>query len=51
MTEGPLSAALSAQVQDLAAAAASADGVAPLSEDVLLQVRHGSEARSRDLVV
>lgn len=51
ITEGPLSAALSAQVQDLAAAAASADGVAPLSEDVLLQVRHGSEARSRDLVV
>jgi mycothiol synthase len=39
ITEGPLSPGLSAQVQDLAAAAARADGVAPLSEDVLLQVR------------
>lgn len=39
ITEGPLSATLSGQVQDLAAAAASADGVAPLSEDILLQVR------------
>jgi mycothiol synthase len=38
ITEGPLSAGLGAQVQDLAAAAARADGVAPLSEDVLLQV-------------
>jgi mycothiol synthase len=39
ITEGQLSAALSAQVQELAGAAARADGVAPLSEDVLLQVR------------
>jgi mycothiol synthase len=51
LTEGPLSAALSTQVQDLAATAASADGVAPLSEDVLLQIRHGSGAGSRDLVL
>jgi mycothiol synthase len=46
ITEGPLSAALSTRVQDLAAAAASADGVAPLSEDILLQVR--SAARGGD---
>lgn len=49
ITEGPLSAARRTQVQDLAAAAASADGVAPLSEDTLLQVRHGSGTRARDL--
>jgi mycothiol synthase len=51
ITEGPLSAALSARVQDLATVAASADGVAPLSEGALLQVRHGSGARARDLVL
>jgi mycothiol synthase len=51
LTEGPLSAELPTRVQDLAAAAARADGVAPLSEDVLLQVRHGSRAGSRDLVL
>jgi mycothiol synthase len=60
ITEGPLSAALSARVQDLAALAASADGVAPLSEDVLLQVRGASRgddpplsksAQARDLVL
>jgi len=49
ITEGPLSAELASQVQELAAAAARADGVAPLSEDVLLQVRHGSGAQARDL--
>jgi mycothiol synthase len=42
ITERPLSAALSAPVQDLAAAAATADGVAPLSEEVLLQVREAA---------
>jgi mycothiol synthase len=59
ITEGPLSAALSAQVQDLATVAASADGVAPLSEDILLQVRGAARgddppyppARTRDLVL
>ena len=58
ITEAPLSPALSAQVQDLAAAAASADGVAPLSEDVLFQVRGAARgdgpphpAESRDLVL
>jgi len=49
ITEGPLSAALSTKLQDLAAAAARADGVAPLSEDILLQVKHGSATRARDL--
>jgi mycothiol synthase len=49
--EGPLSTELATQVQQLAAAATRADGVAPLSEDVLLQVRHGSGAQARDLVL
>jgi mycothiol synthase len=39
------------EILSLAAAAASADGVGPLSEDVLLQVRHGSTAPARDLVL
>jgi mycothiol synthase len=51
LSEGPLSPGLAARVQDLSAAAARADGVAPLSEDVLLQVRHGSAAQARDLVM
>jgi mycothiol synthase len=51
ITEGPLTPALADQVRRLAAAAARADGVAPLSEDVLLQVRHGGGARARDLVL
>ena len=51
LTEGPLSPELAVQVQQLAAAATRADGVAPLSEDVLLQVGHGSGAGARDLVL
>jgi mycothiol synthase len=51
VTEGPLSRERAAQVQQLAAAATRTDGVAPLSEDVLLQVRHGSRAGARDLVL
>jgi mycothiol synthase len=51
ITEGPLSPELATQVQDLAAAAARADGVAPLSEDVLLQVRHGRGEQARDLAL
>ena len=53
ITEGPLSPALSAQVQDLAAVAASADGVTPLSEDVLLQIRRATRGggQTRDLVL
>ena len=51
ITEGPLSPELAAEVQRLAVAATRADGVAPLSEDVLLQVRHGSGAGARDLVL
>jgi mycothiol synthase len=47
----PLSAASVAQVLEIASAATSADGVAPLSEDVLLQVRHGSTPPARDLVL
>ena len=51
ITEGPLSAGLTAQVQELVAAANRADRVAPLSEDVLLQVRYGSGSGARDLVL
>jgi mycothiol synthase len=51
ITEGPLSPELATQVQQLAAAAVGADGVVPLSEDVLLQVRHGSGAQARDLAL
>ncbi len=57
LSEGPLTPGLATQVQDLAAAAARADGVAPLSEDVLLQVRHGrlsaptGAGQARDLVL
>ena len=51
LTEGPLSPELAAKVLELAAAATRADGVAPLSEDVLLQVRHGSGPQARDLVL
>ena len=51
ITEGPLSTELATRVQRLADAAARADGVAPLSEDVLLQVRHGSGAQARDLAL
>ena len=47
----PLSPTDVAQVLELASAATSADGVGPLSEDVLLQVRHGSPAPARDLVL
>lgn len=51
LTEGPLSPELATQVQRLVADATRADRVAPLSEDVLLQVRHGSGAGARDLVL
>jgi mycothiol synthase len=51
LTEGQLSPELATGVQDLAAAAAHADGVAPLSEEVLLQLRHGSGTQARDLVL
>jgi len=48
---GPLGPERAAQVLALAAAAASADGVAPLSEDVLLQIRHGSRPLARDVML
>jgi mycothiol synthase len=47
----PLSAPDVGRVLELASAAAGADGVAPLSEDVLLQVRHGSSPPARDIEV
>ena len=40
-----------AKVLELASAAASADGVAPLSEDSLLQVRHGSVRPAHDFAM
>jgi mycothiol synthase len=46
---GPLSPSGVARVLELASAAASADGVAPLSEDVLLQIRNGSAPPARDI--
>ena len=51
IADGPLGPDRAAQVLALAAAAASADGVAPLSEDVLLQVRHGSRPLACDFVL
>jgi mycothiol synthase len=48
---GPLSAAEAAGVLELADAARQSDGVEPLSEQALLQVRHGSEEGARDLVL
>ena len=51
IAEGPLSRDLGHQVLALVTAATRADGVAPLSEDVLLQVRHGSGGQARDLVL
>jgi mycothiol synthase len=51
IAEGALAPGRVAQVLALAADAAAADGVAPLSEDVLLQVRHGSGPLARDVVL
>jgi mycothiol synthase len=59
ISEGPLSADQAALVVALAEAAAQADDVAPLSEHVVLHVRHaglvpaadGSAERSRDLLL
>jgi len=51
VAEGPLAPERAAQVLALAAAATAADGVAPLSEDVLLQVRHGSGPLAVDVVL
>jgi mycothiol synthase len=51
VTQGPLLPAAAGQVLDLAEAATVADGVAPLSEDALLQVLHGSRAGAIDLLL
>jgi len=45
ITEGSLSPSSVTEVLSLASAAHAADGVAPLSEDALLHVRHGSAGR------
>lgn len=49
--EGPLTPRQAALVLELAAAAQRVDGVAPLSEHVLLHMRHGGGAASRDLLL
>jgi mycothiol synthase len=51
IAEGPLSPGRAAEVLELAEAARRADGVAPLSEQALLHVRHGGAEQARDLVL
>jgi mycothiol synthase len=51
ISAGPLSPSQAGLVLALAEAAQAVDGVAPLSEDVLLQVRHGSGPLARDLLL
>jgi mycothiol synthase len=51
ITEGPLAPDQAGQVLALADAAWVADGVAPLSENVLLQIQHGSGSLARDLLL
>ncbi|MBO0803662.1 MAG: mycothiol synthase [Nocardiopsaceae bacterium] len=53
LTEGPLTPAQADLVLELAAAAEASDGVAPLSEQTILHVRHGAGLRSggRDWLV
>jgi mycothiol synthase len=48
---GPLSASEAALVLGLVQAAAAADGVSPLSEHVLLQVRYGGDPGARNLLL
>jgi mycothiol synthase len=50
LVEGRLGADLIAEVTELCAAAAEADGVFPLSEHVMLHLRHGGEDRDRNLL-
>ena len=45
ITSADLSTAQAAKIVDLAQACRAADGVAPLSEHVMLQLRYGSSAR------
>jgi mycothiol synthase len=49
--EGPLSAEQAGQVLALTDTARAADGVAPLSENTLLQIQHGSGLLARDLLL
>ncbi len=48
---GSVSGAEASAVLGLASAAASADGVAPLSEHALLHLKHGGDAHARDLLL
>src|ERR1700729_1746943 len=48
---GSVSGAEASAVLGLASAAASSDGVAPLSEHVLLHLKHGGDAHARDLLL
>jgi mycothiol synthase len=49
--QAQLSSEESAGVLELAAAATAADGVAPLSEHVMLHLRYGGDHRARDLLL
>jgi len=51
VSEGPLAPDQAGQVLALADAARAADGVAPMSENALLQVQHGSGPLARDLLL
>ena len=51
ITEGPLAPDQAGQVLALADAARAADGVAPLSENAVLQIQHGSGPLARDLLL
>lgn len=51
ISEGPLEPDQAGQVLALADAARAADGVAPMSENVLLQIQHGSGSLARDLLL
>lgn len=51
ISEGPLEPDQAGQVLALADAARATDGVAPMSENVLLQIQHGSGSLARDLLL
>ena len=51
ISEGPLAPDQAGQVLALADAARAADGVAPMSENTLLQIQHGSGLLTRDLLL
>ena len=51
ISQGPLTPDQAGQVLALADAARAADGVAPMSENTLLQIQHGSGPLARDLLL